>query len=451
MTITQAIAELLKRDKSVAIPHFGTLTSTPVPAKINLVTNDFTPPCSKIGFIADNTLQDDKLATYLSKKNNISQEEAERLIGDFVGDCKTEFQNHNKIDFEDLGRLSKKYDGDYEFELNDGINLNDDAFGLPEFHQNPILRNVVKDKDTDNDDDNDTDNDNDQNADNDQKEVVSVEGGQATLLQQDQQPEDEGKKDEDESNNVEKTETPQDDTDNKTNEEKESNGTESVKPEPEEKKRRKWPWILLLLLIILCAGFVALTYFELIPNYIPEIIKPKPTANYVIGGEPRPQYHYEYTEPEDTTTYLLPYPEAQNRFNDSIQHIADSLALVADSIATDTVATIEVVPPTDTVKATDTTTVKKTENEPVVPKPVVEPAKPEPKHLIVCGCFSMEENAQKKVNSLHELGFTNAFYKKRGSMWNVYYDSYVDKEDAKAALDEIRTTVNPKAWLLSTK
>lgn len=61
----------------------------------------------------------------------------------------------------------------------------------------------------------------------------------------------------------------------------------------------------------------------------------------------------------------------------------------------------------------------------------------------------MEENAQKKANALHESGFPNAFYKKRGSMWNVYYDGYVDKQDAKAALDEIRSTVNPKAWLLS--
>ena len=459
MTITQAIAELLKRDKSVAIPYFGTLTSTSLPAKINVVTNHFTPPCSKIDFVADNTLHDDKLAKHLSKTNDISIEEADRQISDFVRECNTEFQNYNKIYFEDLGRLARKYDGSYEFELNDNINLNDDAFGLPDFYQYPILRNEVKpvsdndtdynkDNDLDKDKDNDLDqkDDNDLNEDHDQKEGETAENETITPLYQDKQPKDEEEKKEDVvSTTNEKTETEQYDiTNDKTD-------TESTKPE--EKKRRKWPWILLLLLLLMCAGFVALTYFELIPNYIPQIIKPENKVQVVIGGEPRAYYHFEYTEPEDTTSFLLPYPEVMMKYNDSIQRIADSIAMETENIVTDTTTQAEITPPTDTVPSIDNNTVEKPEpkEEPVVTEPTVEPVQTGPKYLIVCGCFSVEENAQKKVNQLLESGYPNAFYKKRGSMWNAYYDTYSDKQEAKQALDEIRATVNAKAWLLETK
>lgn len=456
MTITQAIAELLKRDRIVAIPYFGTLTSTSLPAKINIVTNHFTPPCSKIEFVADNTLLDDKLAKHLSKTNDISIEEAESQINDFVRECNNEFQNYNKIHFEDLGRLARKYDGSYEFELNDDINMNDDAFGLPEFYQNPILRNEVKTV-TDDGNDNDDDNDNDwiagdsrvsgqavtQSDNTDDDKQVPVSTTTATI--------------------ADKTEPLPNNTDEKNiegndinNIEPEKSGSESKSnPEPKEPKKKHsiWPWILLLLLLLLCAGFVALTYFELIPNYIPQIIKPKNDTPYVIGGEPRPYYHFEYTEPEDTTTYLLPYPEAMTRYNDSIQRIADSIAMEAENISIDTTTQVETTLTTDTTPNIDNSTVETSEpkKEPVVAEPVVEPTKPEPKYLIVCGCFSVEENAEKRASQLRDSGYSNAFAKKRGSMWNVYYDKYSDKQEAKQALDEIRTSTNPKAWLLETK
>lgn len=436
MTITQAITELLKHDKSIIIPCFGTLSSTSLPAKVNIVTNHFTPPCSKIEFVADDTIQDDTLANYLSENEKISDEEARQLIKDFVSHCKSEFNNYNKVNLEDLGKLARKYDGSYEFELNDTINLNDDAFGLPEFYQNPILRNEVKPM---TDGDNDTDNDNDH--DNDKQVPVST--TTAPVVD----------KTEPLPNNTDEKNIEGNDINNIEPEKSDSESKSNPEPEEPEKKHSIWPWILLLLLLLMCAGFVALTYFELIPNYIPQIIKPKNKVQVVIGGEPRAYYHFEYTEPEDTTSFLLPYPEVMMKYNDSIQRIADSIAMETENIATDTTTQAEITPPTDTVPSIDNNTVEKPEpkEEPVVTEPTVEPVQTGPKYLIVCGCFSVEENAQKKVNQLLESGYPNAFYKKRGSMWNAYYDTYSDKQEAKQALDEIRATINAKAWLLETK
>lgn len=424
MTIIQAITELLQRDKRVVIPRLGILKSDTEPAKINVVTNHFTPPSSKILFSPENNQQDDTLALYLAEKNNISNDEALNEINEFADSCNRDLKNLSKANFGELGKLVWKYDGSYEFEMNESLNFNDDAFGLPDFRQSPIFRSETKIETTANTDiDNNTDNGEDNNV---STTTTTV---------------------------VEKTETSQNDTDdNNTIENGNDNDENQQQPEPEEKKKhRVWPWILLLLLLLLCAGFVALTYFELIPNYIPQIIKPKNKVQVVIGGESRPYYHYEYTEPEDTTAFPLPYPDAMIKYNDSIQHIADSIAEYAMTIdSTETPNQIETEPVQPEIEP----------EKPVIEpeKPVIEPEKTEvepaqtgPKYLIVCGCFSVEENAQKKVNQLLESGYPNAFYKKRGSMWNAYYDTYSDKQEAKQALDEIRATVNAKAWLLETK
>ncbi len=402
MTIIQSITELLSLNKSVAIPRLGTLTTNDIPAKINLVTNHFSPPSSRIDFVLDRTLQDETLEQHLAKSNNTSPDEARQQIIDFANNCNTELQDNGRTMFEGLGTLSHKYDGSYEFELNESVNFNKDAFGLPDFHQNPILRNECPSE-------------------------TKPQETQAEIA-------------------PEVTESPKT---KQTEEEKTDNTYNSNETETTKKKRRIWPWLLLLLIAI--SAFILLTYLRLIPNYIPQIIKTEEPINIVTGGEPRPNYHYEYEEPADTTTYPLPYPEAQAKFNDSIQHVVDSMAMETAKIAIDTTLQAEVATTTpDTTKA-DSNAIDEQKEAKAITEPIVEPQKAGTKHHIVCGCFSVEENAQKKVNMLHENGFTNAFYKKHGTMWNVYYDSYDDKQEAKQALDEIRATVNPKAWLLTRK
>ena len=449
MTITQAITELLGHDKRVAIPRFGTLTSHTEQAKVNVVTNHFTPPCSKITFAPDNDLQDDTLAAYLSKKSNISIEEAAAEVNEFADTCNRDLKNLNKVVFGDLGTLTLKYDGSHEFELDEAHNFNDDAFGLPQYHQSPIIR---IDRDNDHSDDDKirkTRNGHDEDATVSTATGAVVEGKEPVQNDTAANEADTNNDSDTEPNKTPETTESEDESAPKT----ESETTESVsKPEAEEdeeeKKHPVWPWILLLLLI-LCAGFVALTYFELIPNYIPQIIKPKNKAGIAIGGEPRPYYHYEYTELEDTTTFMLPFPEAMTRYNDSIQRIADSL----NAASTDTIAEATIDTPAITSAAETTTevTATPTGNAKTEPTPVAEAKTPSEQYLIVCGCFSVEENAEKRATQLRDSGYPNAFAKKRGSMWNVYYDKYTDKQEAKQALDEIRANVNPKAWLLETK
>jgi len=68
--------------------------------------------------------------------------------------------------------------------------------------------------------------------------------------------------------------------------------------------------------------------------------------------------------------------------------------------------------------------------------------------LIIAGCYDREEYAQKKVNTLINNDFKNAFAEKRGERWYVAYGRYRSKEEAVAVLYEIRGSGKGKGWIL---
>lgn len=67
---------------------------------------------------------------------------------------------------------------------------------------------------------------------------------------------------------------------------------------------------------------------------------------------------------------------------------------------------------------------------------------------VVAGCYDQEEPAERMVNLLISKGFVNAFKEKRGERWFVSFGRYATDEEATAALREIRTNTEYKAWIL---
>lgn len=67
---------------------------------------------------------------------------------------------------------------------------------------------------------------------------------------------------------------------------------------------------------------------------------------------------------------------------------------------------------------------------------------------IIAGCYDREEPAQKRVNSLKEMGFGEACMEKRGERWFVAYGRYRTEEEALATLREIRENHGEKGWIL---
>lgn len=154
------------------------------------------------------------------------------------------------------------------------------------------------------------------------------------------------------------------------------------------KPKRGWIWVLLLLLV---AGGVAVWYFKFRP------VTPPQPVNPVIVDTVKP-------------------------------------------IEIDTVRPVEI----DTVIKGDTLSVP----QDTVPVEIVKPAA-EIRAFIVGGCFSIEQNALNMVNETKELGCTEAFVMKRGSMYYVCYGGFATAAEAKSVLPEVWKNYNNKAWILT--
>ena len=186
--------------------------------------------------------------------------------------------------------------------------------------------------------------------------------------------------------------------------------------------RSLW-WLWLLLILVVLGGGTSLWYYNLWP------FNPEPQPPVLV----------------DT----LAVDSISGSISDSISGSIDSTLVPLTS--PDSLVMDSIVQPIDTM-AEPKPSVE--EPKPVEPKPtadeplqVVKPL-PESKAFIVGGCFSVEQNALNMAAEALEQGCVEAFVMKRGSMFFVCYGQYPSSADAKAALSEILTKYNPKAWIL---
>lgn len=75
MNIVQNIGEYLKDTGTAKVPGFGTFFLKPVPAKMDAETKTILPPAQEVGFQADYELLDKGLISFISEKENLSEEE----------------------------------------------------------------------------------------------------------------------------------------------------------------------------------------------------------------------------------------------------------------------------------------------------------------------------------------------------------------------------------------
>lgn len=190
--------------------------------------------------------------------------------------------------------------------------------------------------------------------------------------------------------------------------------------EDEEKPKRRlgWLWVLLALLLLAGIGY-ALHYYKVIDLNPMKVRTESPSEI-----EP-----WRTAFPNEVKTWKTEVIEPQ------------ALDTVSEPTEVEEVQTSE----PESVEETKPESVQETEPE-VVQEP--EPVKPEAKIRIIAGCFAEKENADRMANSLKDKGYSQAFVEKRGSKWFVAFGSYATMEEANAALHDIRTNGNNKAWIL---
>lgn len=147
--ITNYLKELLNDNECVIIPEFGAFISKRHSATIDYANNRFLPPYKEIVFNDKLKNDDGILADFISKKENISKEEASNKIHEFVNQSVAILDVNSELELVDLGKFIN-INGNFIFNAKDDVNILGDSFGLTEFNYQPVFRTetyqVIKEK-----------------------------------------------------------------------------------------------------------------------------------------------------------------------------------------------------------------------------------------------------------------------------------------------------------------
>ena len=146
ISIAEAISDLLFVRDTVVVSGLGAFVKKPVSAQVNPVANYFAMPSSEIAFDANLREENDLVVNYISEKNDIPKEEAQKLLSMFVSDCFNSLKQGKKVTLNKIGVLSYDWADDLVFEQDKSVNYNADAFGLCDFNPQPVLRSKSKDE-----------------------------------------------------------------------------------------------------------------------------------------------------------------------------------------------------------------------------------------------------------------------------------------------------------------
>ena len=391
ISIAEAISDLLFVRDTVVVPGLGAFVKKPVSAKVNPVANYFAMPSSEIVFDANLREDNELVVNYMSEKNDIPKEEAQKLLSMFVSDCFNSLKQGKKVVLNQIGTLSYDWANDLVFEQDKSVNYNADSFGLCDFTPVPVLRSKTKD------------------------EI--------------------------------KTEIEQQQKDKNTPMSVDEKAVHKQDEEDEDDSGRGLGWLWILLGLLLVAGVVyGLYYFKVFK--LPWQQEERPVLT-----EPRT-----YTLPTYIKTWEWKEPVAQ-----------DTVQVVSDTVKGQPVEQSMKKPigqPTEKpITQPEAKSVEQHEEKPIAQpaaKPIAQPAeKPvaqpteqpaetraEANIRVVAGCFSVEENAIRYTNTLKEKGYTGAVCEKLYNLWYVSFGLYSTDEEALAALREIKSKTEYKAWIL---
>lgn len=138
--ITKYLTELLYDNECVMIPNFGAFITKNHSAVIDYVNNRFMPPYKEIVFNNKLNNDDNVLVDFICKKEEVSAEEASKMIKTFVNKCNAILDHAAELELQDFGTLRIDFKGEFHFEMKNDLNLLGDSFALTDFNVQPIFR-----------------------------------------------------------------------------------------------------------------------------------------------------------------------------------------------------------------------------------------------------------------------------------------------------------------------
>jgi hypothetical protein len=138
MNITNLVSQLLRKYDCVVIPEFGGFITKYCDAGIDLGNLEIYPTARIVAFNKELVCKDNLLQNYISKINDISDEQALENIQRFVSDFNNKLKEGKTIRFADLGDFCHK-SNQLVFTPNPDLNLLNSSYGLQKFSY-PVLK-----------------------------------------------------------------------------------------------------------------------------------------------------------------------------------------------------------------------------------------------------------------------------------------------------------------------
>jgi cell division protein FtsN len=146
MIIEKYIRQLLFQHDCVVIPDFGGFIAKYAAATVHPIRHTFLPPSKEIAFNEMLRLNDGLLISHVAVGEQISREQAAKLVKDFAEYVRGQIWQNQKYTFEEIGTLSLNPEQKMEFEPINRINFLDAGYGLPEMSFKPIERSTYQAK-----------------------------------------------------------------------------------------------------------------------------------------------------------------------------------------------------------------------------------------------------------------------------------------------------------------
>jgi len=117
---TKDIADLLYhffiQNCSLSLPGIGTFDMFRISAQTDFANKKILPPSFIISYDSIHDAPNKELFDYVSRKKNVTEWEAIKLVNDFAFDLKNTLKNGEEIEWEGIGMLKSGLSGDIVFE-----------------------------------------------------------------------------------------------------------------------------------------------------------------------------------------------------------------------------------------------------------------------------------------------------------------------------------------------
>lgn len=134
----QYISDLLYLHDCLIVPGFGAFVGNPLPSELKENEFRITPPSKQIAFNINIRHNDGLLANYISRKEGVSYDVANKQILDFSESVKDRLKNGERVIFPQIGAFYADREGNLQFEPDRSLNYSGESFGLPAAQCIPI-------------------------------------------------------------------------------------------------------------------------------------------------------------------------------------------------------------------------------------------------------------------------------------------------------------------------